>query len=101
MKTVLPDCFAPASTIRRLRTFPKCTGSWLWQAGQTLVVVPAPHRGQGAEASRPLAAKVGGSAPLNPVRPRSTSSISGSQCRPSRLIRPVHRNRISCSAKSS
>ncbi len=101
MKTVLPDSFAPASTIRRLRTFPKCTGSWLWQAGQTLVVVSAPHRGHAAEASRPSAAKVGGSAPLNPVRLRSTSSISGSQRRPSRLIRPAHRNRICCSAKPS
>jgi hypothetical protein len=54
-----------------------------------------------AEVSRPLAAKAGGSAPLNPVRLRSTSSISGSQRRPSRLIRPMHRNRICCSAKSS
>jgi hypothetical protein len=54
-----------------------------------------------AEVSRPLPAKVGGSAPLNPVRPRSTSSISGSQRRPSRLIRPVHRNRICCSVKAS
>jgi len=54
-----------------------------------------------AEVSRPLAAKAGGSAPLNPVRLRSTSSISGSQCRPSRLIRPVHRSRISYSVKAS
>ena len=85
MNTVLPDCFAPTSAIRRLRIFPKCTGSWLWQAGQILVVVSAPHRGQAAEASRPSAAKAGGSAPLNPVRSRSTSSISGSQRWPSRL----------------
>ena len=92
MNTVLPDSFAPTSAIRRLGTFPKWTGSRLWQPGQILVVLSAPHRGHGAELRRPSAAKAGGSAPAHPVRSRSTGSTSGAQRRPDRPIRPAHRN---------
>ena len=37
MNTVLPASLAPTGTIRWLPTLPKCTGSRLWQSGQTLV----------------------------------------------------------------
>jgi hypothetical protein len=99
--TVLPDSFAPTSAISRLRTLPKCTGSWLWQAGQILVVLASPHRGQSAADIRPSAVNTGGSAPPNPVRSLSTSSISGLQRRPRLLVRPVHRNMISRSVNCS
>ena len=101
MKMVLPDCFAPTSAIMRLGTFPKCTGSWLWQAGQIRVLVSAPQRGHSAEVWRPSAANVGGSAPVYPMRSRSTSSITGSQRLFCRLSSPEQRNWICCSAKSS
>ena len=101
MKTVLPDCLAPTSAIIRLGILPKWTGSWLWQTGHTFVVLPAPHRGHGAEACRPSAAKTGGSAPVKPMWARSTGSTSGAQRWPPRPTVPGQRNSICCSVKSS
>src|SRR5262249_16324625 len=98
MYTVLPDSFAPTSAIRRLRTFPKWTGNWWWQAGQILVVLSAWQVGHLAARSRPSAAKAGGRAPPNPGRPRYRVWITGSQRLPSGPIRPEHRNAISRSA---
>ena len=95
MYTVLPDSFAPTSAIRRLRTLPKWTGSCMWQAGQILVVLSAPHCGQLAARIRPSASNTGGSAPANPVRSRRSVSISGVQRWPFGPIRPEHRNQIS------
>ena len=92
MKTVLPASFAPTGTIRRLPTFPKCTGSRLWQTGQILMLVSPAQSGHVACAPAASAAKAGGNAPLNPVRSRSTGSTSAAQRFPLRLIRPVHRN---------
>ena len=94
MKTVFPASLAPTGTIRRLPTFPKCTGSLLWQTGQMLMVVSTAHSGQVAAPLRPSAAKAGGSAPPNPVRSRSTGSGSGAQRWPAGLIRLAHRNQV-------
>ncbi len=105
MNTVLPASLAPTGTIRRLGTFPKCTGRRLWQTGQIRIVVSSPHSGQDAgpgrlSPGRPSPGKGGGRAPVKPVRARSTGSASGAQRRPDRLIRPAHRNQI-CRAEIS
>ena len=94
MNTVFPASLAPTGTIRRLPTFPKCTGSLLWQTGQILMVVSTMHSGHVAAPLRPSAAKAGGSAPPNPVRSRSTGSGSGAQRLPLGLVRPAHRNQV-------
>ena len=100
MNTVLPASLAPTGTIRRLGTFPKCTGSRLWQTGQILIVLSPRTAGISAALCRPSAAKAGGSAPVKPVRSRSTGSTARAQRWPDRLIRPVHRNQI-CRAEIS
>ena len=101
MNTDLPASLAPTGTIRRLGSFPKCTGSRLWQTGQTLIVLSTPHAGQLAALSRPSAVKGGGSAPEKPVWSRSSPSTATGQRLPSRLSWPVHRNWISASEISS
>jgi hypothetical protein len=67
----------------------------MWQAGQILVVLSAPHLGQSAARSRPSLAKTGGSTFPNPVRSRRTGSISGEHRSPLGPIRPEHLNQIS------
>jgi hypothetical protein len=67
----------------------------MWQAGQILVVLSAPHAGQSAARCRPSALKAGGSATLNPVRSRRSLSISSLQRSPFGPIRPEHLNQIS------